>query len=138
MCIRDRLCIYGANGISRVFFYLYVFISSFLLARSNKTYQLKSYNRWYYYIGLIAVTWIASSLFSANLRRFIGFKTYRIPSASMDPTLQIGDYITVDTRYKEPVVGDVVVFIYPKSEDIDYVFRVVAVCLLYTSPSPRD
>ena len=104
-----------------------MFISSFLLARSNKTYQLKSYNRWYFYIGLIAVTWMASSLFSANLQPFIGFKTYRIPSASMDPTLQIGDYITVDTRYKETVVGDVVVFIYPKSEDIDYVFRVVAV-----------
>lgn len=57
----------------------------------------------------------------------LGYETYRIPAKSMIPTLQVGDFITVNTRYKQPKVGDVVVFRYPVNRDILYVKRVVAI-----------
>ncbi len=41
--------------------------------------------------------------------------------------MQPGDFITVNTRYQEPKVGDVIVFLYPKDRSISFVKRVAAV-----------
>lgn len=75
------------------------------------------------------------------LRSFI-IEPFRIPSGSMYPTLQIGDFIAVNKfayGVKLPVTqtkiipvslperGDVVVFKYPKDPDVDYIKRVVGI-----------
>ncbi len=73
------------------------------------------------------------------LRSFI-VEPFRIPSASMMPTLQVGDFILV-SKYAygvrlpllgtkvvdvgEPQRGDVVVFRFPKDPSVDYIKRVV-------------
>lgn len=73
------------------------------------------------------------------LRSFV-VEPFRIPSASMMPTLQVGDFILVN-KYAygvrlpllgtkildvgEPRRGDVVVFRYPKDPSVDYIKRVV-------------
>ena len=79
------------------------------------------------------------------LRSFL-VEPFQIPSSSMVPTLQVGDYILVNkytygirlpvVRTKvmdlnEPERGDVMVFFPPHMNETYY-------CLLYTSPSPRD
>lgn len=106
--------------------YVYSLVSSIMLAQKNKEYALKNFNRWYIYIIIYLLATLASSTILANKKELIGFNTYSIPSQSMHPTLQVGDYITVDTRTEVIDVGDVVVFRYPKNPTIDYVFRVVA------------
>jgi len=73
------------------------------------------------------------------IRSFIA-EPFRIPSASMLPTLHIGDFILVNkfaygvrlpvlnTKFLEtgePERGDVVVFRYPKNPQLDYIKRVV-------------
>jgi signal peptidase I len=65
----------------------------------------------------------------------------KVPSGSMLPTLQVGDYLLVTplrygirlpglgwlVRWADPQVGDVVVFAGPRDEAADYVKRVAAV-----------
>jgi signal peptidase I len=73
------------------------------------------------------------------LRSFI-IEPFRIPSGSMYPTLQIGDFIAVNKfeygiklpvnstkliPVSEPKRGDVIVFKYPNDPDVDYIKRVV-------------
>lgn len=75
------------------------------------------------------------------LRSFIA-EPFKIPSGSMIPTLQIGDFILVNKftyGIRLPVLnqkvvdlgapkrGDVVVFRYPRDESVDYIKRVVAI-----------
>lgn len=73
------------------------------------------------------------------IRSFI-IEPFRIPSASMLPTLHIGDFILVNKftygirlpvlnkkviAINEPKRGDVMVFRYPKNPNIDYIKRVI-------------
>ncbi len=60
--------------------------------------------------------------------RVLGFEIFRIPSSSMQPTLIPGDNLLVSTnayQSEEPQINDVVIFLYPKDKDINYVKRLV-------------
>ncbi len=73
------------------------------------------------------------------LRSFLA-EPFRIPSASMMPTLLIGDFILVNkytygirlpvfntkiVEMNKPARGDIVVFRYPKDPTVDYIKRVI-------------
>jgi signal peptidase I len=75
------------------------------------------------------------------LRAFV-VEAFKIPSGSMLPTLQIGDHLFVNKylyglrvplthrkflEFREPRRGEVVVFIYPREEDKDFIKRIVGV-----------
>ncbi len=75
------------------------------------------------------------------LRSFV-VEPFKIPSGSMIPTLQIGDFILVNkytygirlpivnkkvVELNQPQRGDVMVFRYPKDESMDYIKRVIGV-----------
>jgi signal peptidase I len=108
-------------------FYIYVASSSVKLALKNREYQLQTYNRWYWYLAIyVSVSFFADVLISHRGDIF-GYEMYRISARSMEPTLQSGDYITVNTRYQQPEVGDVVVFLYPKDRSLTYINRVAAI-----------
>jgi signal peptidase I len=81
-------------------------------------------------------------LIALFLRAFV-VEAFKIPSGSMIPTLQVGDHIFVNKfiygvrlpwtnfkigeHYREPKRGEVIVFIYPKEPDKDFIKRIVAV-----------
>ena len=93
------------------------------------------------------------ALIIAVIIRSLLVQPFYIPSSSMEPTLLVGDRLFV-TKYTygyskhsfpfsppilnkrimftSPERGDVVVFKTPADNRTDYI------CLLYTSPSPRD
>lgn len=75
------------------------------------------------------------------IRTFV-VQAFKIPSGSMEPTLEIGDHILVNKfiygikipltslnlfPWESPQRGDVVVFIYPLEPDKDFIKRVIAV-----------
>jgi signal peptidase I len=84
---------------------------------------------------------LTAALIAFVLRAFV-VEAFKIPSKSMVPTLMVGDHIFVNkfiygiriplTKYwpvhfKKPARGDVVVFIYPKDESLDFIKRVVGI-----------
>ncbi len=89
---------------------------------------------------------IVALLLALVIRTFV-VQAFKIPSGSMLPTLQIGDHILVNKfiygprlevpltqmslgqlpGLREPRGGDVIVFIYPRERDKDFIKRIVAV-----------
>jgi signal peptidase I len=81
-------------------------------------------------------------LIALFLRAFV-VEAFKIPSGSMIPTLQVGDHIFVNKfiygvrvpftnikfgmEYRKPHRGEVIVFIYPKEPDKDFIKRIIAV-----------
>ncbi len=85
---------------------------------------------------------IIVALILALLIRTFVVQAFKIPSGSMEPTLEIGDHILVNkfiygvkipfTDYnliplESPKRGDVIVFVYPVDPSKDFIKRVVAV-----------
>ena len=75
------------------------------------------------------------------IRTFV-VQAFKIPSGSMEPTLEIGDHILVNKfiygtkipftswnllPWQNPKRGDVIVFIYPMDRDKDFIKRVIGV-----------
>jgi signal peptidase I len=66
------------------------------------------------------VTIVVAALLIAFVVQLVLVKTYRIPSGSMEPTLDIGQRVLVNrigTRFGDPSVGDIVVFHPPVGAD---------------------
>jgi signal peptidase I len=85
---------------------------------------------------------IAVAVLIALLLRAFVVEAFKIPSGSMIPTMQVGDHIFVNkfiygvripftkTRFfdwRKPKRGEVIVFIYPREPEKDFIKRVVAV-----------
>jgi len=84
---------------------------------------------------------VIALLLALFIRTFI-IQAFKIPSGSMLPTLQIGDYLLVNKfiygikvpftgttliPISDPKPNDIVVFEFPKDPDLDYIKRVIAV-----------
>jgi len=82
---------------------------------------------------------IIAVLIALFIRAFV-VQAFKIPSGSMKPTLLIGDHLLVNKfiygiklpfvdrkvlAFKEPKRGDIIVFIFPRDKDKDFIKRVV-------------
>ena len=107
-------------------FRIYVIYDAVKNAKKLKSYELKSYNTWYYYliiiIGIITITWFY------DYNSAVGVKSYKIPTTSNEPTLNIEDKGVGDLRAfndVKPNYGDIVVF--QKKDSLNpWVFRIIA------------
>jgi signal peptidase I len=83
---------------------------------------------------------ILIAVFIALFIRTFVVQAFKIPSSSMEPTLQVGDYLLVNKflygirlpytkikffQWKTPQRGDVIVFIYPRDPSKDFIKRVI-------------
>ena len=107
-------------------FYVILIASAVRRARRNREYELQWFNRWYWYAAILLLLSVGFQVLFAFRGPVLGYETFRIPAASMAPALQVGDFITVNTRYRAPELGDVVVFRWPVKPEISYVKRVAA------------
>jgi signal peptidase I len=84
---------------------------------------------------------IAMAILIALFIRAFVVQAFKIPSSSMEPTLQVGDYILVNKfiygiripytnskffEFRRPQRGNIIVFIYPKDTSKDFIKRVIA------------
>jgi len=115
-------------------FFVYAISDAIITARRLRIeYALRKFNKTIVYIGIIATFLIAEHwLFGSLSPEYIKqnyIQAYRIPSASMKPTLLVGDRILVDRRpaARTPKRGDLIVFEYPVDPKKDFIKRIVAV-----------
>ena len=78
-------------GIAIVLFRLVAVVDAALVARRATAQSLAFYQRWYIYVALLFM-WNAPGLAGMSYPAS-GTESYSIPSGSMQPTFQIGDYI---------------------------------------------
>lgn len=87
-----------------------------------------SYNRWFFYLLWILVV-VALSLSAYRFReRVFGYGTYAVPSVSMSPTVEKGEYFIADTwRYPahQPMEGEIVVLELADGTGVRYLKRIV-------------
>lgn len=80
--------------------------------------------RWF--VVTLPISMFALSLSGAVLTRASGFRSFSIPSTSMEPAIRRGDRIVADTwqyRYRRPQRPEVIIF---KREGIFFIKRVIA------------
>jgi signal peptidase I len=123
---------WGIIALSIFFFIFWMAIvdDAIRLAKLRQEFILKKYNKWYVYVvTAIAIITLQNFVFGQR-GKLLGYESYRIVARSMNPTLKIGDFILVDTRYykDQPLQrGEVIVFRYPENPSIPYVERLIAV-----------
>lgn len=122
-------------------FRIYAIVEAILTAKNlGASYELKSFNRWYYYCLFLSFSAIMGDLAVGRSARNYIAQPYRMPSGTMLNTLEIGDHIYVDklaygirnpftgaciARCRLPARGDVIVFIFPEDRSKDFVKRVI-------------
>lgn len=77
---------------------------------SESAYPLRWYNRWYWYAAAIG---LASFVVKPRLKTFLEghiVQAYRLPSGSMAPAYEAGDFLLVSPLRSAPRRGDVVVY----------------------------
>ena len=88
-------------------------IHPFVYAVRNRSRPLKGYNRWWFYSAWV-VGVAALSLGGYKTRAWVfGYETFRIPTESMSPTLEQGDFFFTNAwkyRHSIPSIGDIVVY----------------------------
>lgn len=127
----DYLLIYGALMVMLAMGSLYVFaiVDAFNRAsKSEVSYQLKPYNRWYFYLAV----WLLGSVLFGMTQGYVRdncIQAYNVPTSSMEPGVHRGDRVLADkTAYHRMShkKGDVVIFANPDNRSIMFVKRIEA------------
>jgi signal peptidase I len=90
---------------------IYVIIDALVFAVKQKDFELKSYNRWQFY--LVSSVLIFMLFLLVDVSQLTGLKTFIIPTTANEPRILVNDRAVADMRaYEdcEPEYGDFVVF----------------------------
>lgn len=109
--------------------FTYAIVDAYRIAgRTPAGYTPREYNRWYIYCIFILVSVTYPANISGAIRDHV-VQAYKIPSASMIPTILKGDYVFLNkAAYRDaaPKVGDVVVFVNPNARHRHFIKRIIA------------
>ncbi len=103
---------------------VYIIADAIIYARKQKIYELKPYNRWYFYLIFAAVK-IGVYAFQTPME-FMQIQAFKIPGQSNLPVIETYDQVVADIRAyqkKDPEYGDFILFKRPN--DIFYTFRLI-------------
>jgi signal peptidase I len=108
--------------------YLYVIFDAVWLTRNRGG----AAYRWYVHVAAVAAVYLIMEVFALVVplvRAAQTWRTFSVASASMEPTLRLGEIFIADTDYFDdsmPARGDVVVYRLPADAQTIYIKRVVA------------
>jgi signal peptidase I len=109
---------------------LFALIHPIVLAAKNREVPAMRYNRWWVYLLWSLGMVVLGSVIFASRATLLGYETFRVASASMSPTLELGELFMSDSwRYHHHAasVGEIVVLERPENPGVKYIKRVVAI-----------
>ncbi|HTY64729.1 MAG TPA: signal peptidase I [Acidobacteriota bacterium] len=127
----DRMMIFGAMATILACGALYIATVAEAIrkaSRSDGSFQLKPYNRWYFYLAM----WLLGGIAWGAVRNYSTenyVEAYKIPTASMEPAVRQGDCVLADkTAYRRmpPKKGDIVIFVSPDDRSKKFIKRIEA------------
>lgn len=114
--------------ITHLSYRIFVAFEAFTKTQSIKSNPLKSFNRWYIYIGIIVMSFFVVTILIATSKQNI--ETFAVRSGSMKPTLFIDDCMVANKKYfnkNAPKAGDIIVYHVPKDHSAKLLLhRVIA------------
>lgn len=116
--------------VSLVFWLFIIFEAIRSAKRIPHDYVLKKFNRWYIYILIIVIIRLVDLSVETVIVRNTIFKAFKVPAASMMPTIYVGDHFICDLSYyhlNNPARGDIVIFKWPIDESIFYIKRIIGI-----------
>jgi signal peptidase I len=113
--------------------WIFAIAEAFSAAKRRPGFVLKGYNRWYVYLLIIVLLFGIPNILAGPITKFatnvLGFRAYKIPTGSMEPTLLTGDLVMTDLKYfkkNELRRRDLVIIQFPQNPSMDSVKRVIA------------
>ncbi|WP_338667549.1 signal peptidase I [Pseudodesulfovibrio methanolicus] len=105
---------------------LFVAGEAFVTARKSSGYTLKPCNRWWVYLICLAVSLGSGAAYERVVKGWF-FRAYKVPSASMLPTIRVGDHFMVEVLEPGDALkrGEIVIFSTPETRRRDFVKRIV-------------
>ena len=110
-------------------YYISAIADAIYTAHKFKTeYILKKYNKLIIYLGVITLVFILNTAIASYVKNNY-VQSYKIPAASNEPTLLVGDYILTDRRVSARASerGALIIFEFPEDPKKDFIKRVVAI-----------
>jgi len=108
--------------------FIFIIVDAIRNARKRRdSFELKKFNRWYVYLLAIVISLGVGGSLKLAIRDVM-LKPYKIPTASMAPTLLPGDYMLSNKLYfctHNPERGDLAVFANPRDEKTDWIKRII-------------
>jgi signal peptidase I len=101
-----------------------------VFAVKHRVLPRRRYNRWWLYLLWIAGFNSVGVSLSSHRAAVLGYEPFRIPSTSMSPKVELGDFVLADTwRYRShaAVAGEIVIVERPENPGVKYIKRVVGV-----------
>jgi signal peptidase I len=112
-------------------FVVFCIVDAVRLSKKSKlSYELKKYNKWYFYLPFALITIFAIQPIDEFVIKKNIVQAYKIPSGAMKPNLIVGDHILVNklTYNKvQPNRGDIIVFKYPVDPKKAFIKRVIGI-----------
>lgn len=123
--LKSYLWAYAALIILLIVLRLAIAIEAALTAGRTKEYQFKDYNKWYIYLAIVPI-WYLAVYTGEKISETTRYKSFRVSSDTGNPNLIAGDYVLGDFGFynsKQPEYGDLIVFSIPNGGS--QVFRIV-------------
>lgn len=108
-------------------FILYQMFDAAWLIKTGKEHPIKFLNKWYIYVAIISFRFLVWDLILWKpTRDLLYLKAFYIPTPSMEPTLQVGDYMMSKQILAASIQqGDVIIFQFSSEDESFFIKRCV-------------
>jgi signal peptidase I len=133
MGVLARFWMFAVSLALLVGLWFYIMVDAISCAYRMREFPHQRYSRWTTYGGafvLACLIFAGPCIYALHAKASGRLLWLNATSASMEPTLRLGEYFLADATYyrtRHPSRGEVAVYVHPKQEQIHYIKRIVGI-----------